>query len=359
MNHIGILLTNIGSPEKPDVKHVRSFLREFLIDPMVLDIHPVLRFLLVYGVILPLRPRKTAKAYQEVWTPEGSPLIVYSRRFMGELFSSLKGNQLRSFPLDPSLPVDPSLLKKLGMAYGRPSMKEGLDELVAQGCTTIVLFPLFPHEALATSDASVVAFNNLIKDVKQIKKVKIIPPFFNDLGYLNALIELIKESWHEGHWDHLIFSFHGLPMRHLEKKGCAHTKTCSKPLPCENLTESNLHCYRAQCFYTVRAVVDALGIGADQYSVGFQSRFGSDQWTQPNTSEVVKDLASRGMKRVLVACPSFVADCLETLEEIGIREKKNFLKHGGEVLELVPCLNSSPAWVKAAEELVMKELADV
>lgn len=335
----GIILGNLGTPEAPEPKAVGEYLKEFLMDPLVIDKPFWFRWLLVNLIIVPFRKKKSAHAYQSVWTEKGSPLLVYSE----ELKNILQ-------KISPQTPV------VLGMNYGEPSLQTAFEQL--KDCESIVLAPLYPQYALSSYEtwkqkAICVAQSMAVK-----AQLKWVPPFFQDEEYIDSEAHLIQK--HLGSkkigvdFDHLLFSYHGLPVRHLQKldttkKYCSVQSNC-----CEQITDVNKNCYRAQSYKTTHLIADKLGLKKTQYSVSFQSRLGRDPWIQPFTDEVIMKLPSQGVKRLVVAVPSFVADCLETLEEIQMRAKEDFLKAGGEEFLLVPCLNADPYWAENLLKMINK-----
>lgn len=322
----GILLVNLGSPDSPSVPDVRRYLKQFLMDPRVIDSPWLVRKVVVGLFILPFRPRKAAAAYASIWTPEGSPLVVISRRVESLLRTKI------SHPL------------ALGMSYGKPSIESAVSDLATAGVSDILLIPMFPHYAMSTFETVFVAVEDAIKKVAPGTRLQTKPPFYNDSDYIDALVTAATPHLSQG-YDHLLFSYHGLPERHLRKsdptkKHCLMSATC-----CQTPSEAHKTCYRHQIFETTKAFIEKAGIPGDQYSVSFQSRLGRDPWLQPYTDDAIKELAAKGVKKLLVICPSFVADCLETLEEIGDEGKEEFLEHGGEEFVLVPCMNDHPRWI--------------
>lgn len=328
MRKIGILLINTGTPETPTYLGVRRYLSQFLSDPRVIDISFIARFLLLQFIILPFRSKKSAEAYQKIWTKEGSPLLVYSLSFKNELQKQL-GEAFHVV---------------LGMRYGKPSIEQALKEL--KHCTEIILFPLFPQYASSSTGSALEEVYKHIGTQWNIPNLKSIAPFYKDQFYLKALSKHMQVQLGKLDWDHLVFSFHGLPQHHIEKSGCR--STCALKA-CQNLKESP-YCYRAQCFENVRLLAGNLNLDSSKYSVAFQSRLGRRPWIKPYFDEELPLLLQKGIKKVAVICPSFVADCLETLEEIQIRARESWRALGGEELYLIPCLNDDEAWVKACAE---------
>ena len=334
MNRQGVLLINLGSPDSPAVADVRSYLREFLMDPRVLDIPWPIRAFVVHCCILPSRPRHSAEAYAGIWTPEGSPLVATSRKIQCAL-------QQR---LGASVPVE------LAMRYQNPGIASSIASLRSKGVEDLLVMPLFPHYAMSSYETAAVRARELAAKLAPEIRLRIAPPFFNDPAYIQALTASASEYLAKD-YDHLLFSFHGLPERHLRKAdptGCHCLKT---PDCCERPSPAHPTCYRAQCLATVRAFTATVGITTNKFSVAFQSRLGSDPWLKPSTDSELVRLAQNGVKNLLVLCPSFVADCLETLEEIAMRGRETFLGAGGEKFSVIPCLNAHPQWIDALETL--------
>ncbi len=327
----GVLLVNLGSPDSTSTRDVRKYLDEFLMDKRVIDTSYLMRVFLVRGIILNTRPKKTAAAYKKIWWKEGSPLIEISRRVTEKI-------QAKS-----DIPVE------MAMRYGSPSMKSGIQKLADQGVTEIFMIPLYPQFAMASTETVVVLANKLIK--KHFPQIKLIdvPAFYNKPDYIEVLSNSIKRKLEEEKPDHLLFSYHGLPERHLQltdvaKSHCKIDGTC-----CNTPSPAHEFCYRHQCYETTKLVVEKLGLKEEEYSVSFQSRLGKDPWIQPFTDVVIKDLPEKGIKKLSVVIPSFVADCLETLEEIAMEAKKSFLESGGEEFNTIPCLNEDEDWIEVLE----------
>lgn len=330
----GVLLVNLGTPDAPETGAVRRYLRPFLSDPRVIDIPAAVRWFLVNLIILPLRPRKSAEAYREVWTDEGSPLLVH-----GKALRDAVSERLADVPVE------------LAMRYGNPSIQRGLDALHAQSCDRIVVFPLYPQYASSSTGSTLEVVYKTMAEEWNTPHVTVVPPFFDDEGFVKAFAAVGRPTLEELQPDHVLMSFHGLPERHMTKsdEGEGH---CLSDGCCERMVDANRNCYRAQCYVTARALAAELGLEEGTWSVAFQSRLGRTPWIQPYTDEVLPALAKKGVKRVAVYCPAFVADCLETIEEIGMRAKEDFTEAGGERLELVPSLNASEAWADAATALI-------
>jgi ferrochelatase len=335
---LGVLLVNLGTPDAPETGAVRRYLREFLSDPRVIDIHPIARFLLLEGVILPFRPAKSAEAYRKVWTQDGSPLLLESRQLEAKIRERL----------------EPEMLVEFAMRYGNPSLGSALDKLHARGARQLFIAPLYPQYSSAATGSTVEAVFAALNKRDVVPPLSTLPAFYDDAGFLDAFAARGKEVIAREKPDHLLFSFHGLPERQIRKadhsgKHCLASANC-----CDSIGLANSDCYRAQSFATARSLASRLGLSAADYTVCFQSRLGRTPWISPYTDLVIPALAKAGKKRLAVFCPAFVADCLETLEEIQLRARDQFLSCGGEALTLVPSLNASPEWVAALAALIRK-----
>jgi len=309
---IGVLYVNLGSPSAPTTSAVRAFLDEFLGDPLVVDVNRFLWWLIRKGIVLPFRGPKSAALYRSIWAPEGSPLLVFSRRFASELAGELGAG----------------FHVTLAMRYGRPSLAEGLDELVRAGCERVVVLTAFPQASRTTTGTVERALRAEVERRGGEPRLEFVPAYFADPGYVAALAESVREAAGGTRADAMVFSFHGLPQRYVDG---------GDP-------------YREHCEATARALAAALELSPGDWRMAYQSRFGREPWLEPDVTSVAPELA-RGGKRVLVCAPSFTTDCLETLEELGQRLREECERHGGEML-LVPCLNARPAWVRAAAALV-------
>ncbi|MCK6572851.1 ferrochelatase [Myxococcota bacterium] len=338
-NRTGVLLVNLGTPEAPHTAEVRRYLREFLSDPRVIDMNPLGRFLLLNLIILPFRPARSAEAYEKIWTPEGSPLLVYGRQLAEGVARAL-----------------PEAEVVLAMRYGQPSLAAGLDRLRAAGCDHIVVVPLYPQYASSTTGSTLEAVYALAAERWNTPFIQVLPPFFDDAAFLAAFAAQGRDVLAELKPEHVLFSFHGLPERQVRKSDEVGDHCLVKADCCAVLTHANRNCYRAQCVATARGIAERLGLEASAYSVAFQSRLGRVPWIRPYTDDVLTELAGRGVRRVAVFCPAFVADCLETIEEIGLRAVESFKAAGGEQLALVPSLNASPAWIDALAALIRPRL---
>ncbi len=327
MRNKAVLLLNLGSPRSTSTADVRTYLREFLLDGRVLDVNPVLRRLIVEAFILPFRPKKSAEAYATVWTPEGSPLVVMSRR-QQELLA-------RRSPV----PVH------LAMRYGEPSIADTVRELAAGGVEEVLLMPLYPHYAMSSYETVVVRVMEEIAKVKPGLRTTLLQPFYQDPGYIEALAAATAPHLGQD-YDRLIFSYHGVPERHLRKSDPSHAHCLTTPDCCHCPHPAHATCYRHQCVRTMELLIERLSIPRDKAMLCFQSRLGRDPWLTPQTDITVERLGHEGVKKILVICPSFVTDCLETLEEIAVGALETFHEAGGESLKLIPCLNDHPAWIE-------------
>lgn len=340
LHRTGILLINLGTPDAPEPGPVRRYLREFLSDPRVIDINPIGRALLLYLIILPFRPRRSAEAYRKIWTAEGSPLLQHGRALVERLRERI-----------PEHPIE------LGMRYGSPSIEHALEQLRAQGCDRIIALPLYPQYASSSTGSSVEEVYRVAARLWNTPYLSVVPAFYDQPGFIDSFATVTRETFAGFEPDHVLFSFHGVPERQVVRS--ADASIClAKPDCCDSLVPGNRNCYRAQCYATARSLAQTLGLGeaGERWSVSFQSRLGRTPWIRPYTDEVVPALARQGSKRLAVVCPAFVADCLETIEEIGMRAQEQFQAAGGEQLRLVPSLNSHPTWVGAVEELVRAQL---
>ena len=339
MNKQGVLLINLGSPDSTSVRDVRKYLGEFLMDERVLDAPYLIRWCIVNLAILPSRPKHSAEAYKEIWTDQGSPLVVTSKNVQRDLQQRMGEN----------VPV------ALAMRYQSPSIESALKSLQDQGVRDLLVIPLFPHYAMSSFETAYVRAQELAAKIAPEMKLKIIGPYYNDPGYIAALVASASDFL-QSDYDHLLFSFHGLPERHLRKADTTGAHCMKSPNCCETPSRAHNTCYRAQCFATVRAFVAAAGVAEGEYSTAFQSRLGRDPWLKPYTDLELERLAKSGVKKLLVICPAFVSDCLETLEEIAMRGREIFIGAGGESFNLIPCLNEHPRWLEALEKLVRRNL---
>lgn len=332
----GILLLNLGTPEQPNPRSVKRYLDEFLMDPWVIDLPFLLRWMLVKICITPRRSHTSAEAYRSIWTQRGSPL----RFHLQDLTEALQA----------ALP-DQSVFQ--AMRYGKPSLMEAFQQIREQGINRLKVFPLYPQYSLAATESSLQEVRRVASLMGWIGDLTFVPPFFNQPEFIEAYAAVFQQAFSSFQADHLLFSFHGLPERHLKKVSSA---CLSQPHCCEKLPP---RCYRAQCLETARLLALAFEARRNQlsqpsplpWSVCFQSRLGRDPWIQPDLPAVLVQLAKQpSVRRLVVVCPSFVADCLETLEEVGLRARQQWLAQGGLDLLLIPSLNASPEWVDALKK---------
>ena len=324
----GALLVNLGSPNSTSVKDVKNYLDEFLMDKRVIDIPYLVRAFVVKGIILNTRPKKSAEAYKKIWWDEGSPLIVLSERLH------------KKVQTQTNIPVE------LAMRYGNPSIKSGIQKLANKGVTEIYLIPLYPQFAMATTETIVVLANKIVK--KQFPNIKItdVPAFYKQPDYIEALSNSIKKHLEKTKPDHLLFSYHGVPERHIKKSDVTKSHCKIDGSCCNSPSAAHEFCYRHQCYETTKLVADKLNLNEGFFSTSFQSRLGRDPWLQPYTDKTIDDFAQNGVKNLAVVTPAFVSDCLETLEEIGMEAKHSFKENGGIDFSTIPCLNDDDAWVK-------------
>lgn len=334
-----VVLMNLGSPDSTEVKDVRRYLDEFLMDERVIDKPWLLRAFLVKGIIVPFRAPKSAEAYKSIWTAKGSPLIVLSE-------------QLRE-ALDKV--VDEPVV--IAMRYGNPSPKKAYDDLLAKNpdLEEVILVPMYPHYAMSSYETAVEYAKEQHQKGRYKFRLTTIKPYYDNEEYLEALCESMK-PYLQGEYDHILFSYHGVPERHIYKgdvtgQHCLKVANC-----CETPSPAHKYCYRHQCLVTTKLVTERLGIPADKWTMSFQSRLGREEWLKPYTATRLEELPKGGVKKLLVVCPAFVSDCLETLEEIAEEGKETFLHAGGESFQMIPCLNVHPLWVGALARWV-KEYA--
>ncbi|MBD8593802.1 ferrochelatase [Pseudomonas sp. CFBP 8758] len=333
MTDHALLLVNLGSPASTQVADVRSYLNQFLMDPYVIDVPWPLRRLIV-SLILVKRPVQSAHAYASIWWEDGSPLVVLTRRLQ-----AVMAEQWRHGPVE------------VAMRYGEPSLDTALARLAEQGVQKVTLAPLYPQFAQSTVTTVIEQARKVVRERKLAMQFSVLQPFYDQPEYVDALVASAKPYLAQPH-DHLLMSFHGLPERHLTKIDptgghCLRTADCCQNAPPEVLAV----CYRAQCLRTASAFAERMGLADGSWSVSFQSRLGRAKWIEPYTEARLDELAKQGVKKLLVMCPAFVADCIETLEEIGDRGREQFCEAGGEELVLVPCLNDHPQWGEALNTL--------
>jgi ferrochelatase len=324
----GVLLVNLGSPDSTSVKDVRNYLDEFLMDERVIDTPYLLRAFIVKGIILNTRPKKSAAAYKKIWWPEGSPLIVLSKRLQDKVQKQV------------SVPVE------LAMRYGNPSIESGLQALYDKGVTEVLLMPLYPQFAMATTETILVLAEKIRREKFPNMEFTILPAFYNQPDYIRDLSNSIKDSLTNFNADYVLFSYHGVPERHIKKSDVTKSHCKIDGSCCNTPSKAHEFCYRHQCFETTKQVAEFLGLEEGKFSTSFQSRLGRDPWLQPYTDATIDGLAQKGIKNLAVVTPAFVSDCLETLEEIGMEAAHSFKENGGEEFLSVPCLNDGDDWCK-------------
>jgi ferrochelatase len=324
----GVLMVNLGSPDSPEPKDVKPYLEEFLMDERVIDVPRWLRTFLVKGIILNTRPKKSAKAYKKIWWDEGSPLIVLSERLQKKV-------QLQS-----SIPI------ALAMRYGKPSIATGLAELHEKGVDEVLLMPLYPQHAMATTETIVVLAEQIRAEHYPKMQFTHLPAFYNHPDYVRVLSNSIQEFLQQKEWEHILFSYHGIPERHIRKTDVTKSHCTIDGQCCQKPSKAHQYCYRHQCYETTRQVAEFLELKQGSYSTSFQSRLAGDKWLQPYTDKTVENFAKSGTKKMAIVTPAFVSDCLETLEEIGMEAAEDFEENGGQKLHVVPCINDRDDWVK-------------
>lgn len=322
----GALLVNLGSPNSTSVKDVRNYLDEFLMDKRVIDTPYLLRAFVVKGIILNTRPKKSAEAYKKIWWDEGSPLIVLSERL------------LKKVQTTSDVPIE------LAMRYGKPSIQSGIEKLVNKGVTEILLIPLYPQFAMATTETIVVLANKIIKKKYPNVTITDLPAFYNKEDYIQVLSNSVQQKIEQEKPDHLLFSYHGVPERHIRKSDITKSHCKIDGSCCNTPSPAHEFCYRHQCYETTKQVASTLNLKEGFYSTSFQSRLGRDPWLQPYTDQTIEEYAKKGIKKLAVVTPAFVSDCLETLEEIGMEAKEDFIGNGGEKFTSIPCLNDNDEW---------------
>jgi len=330
----GIILMNLGSPDSTGVNDVRKYLHEFLMDGRVIDMSYLSRLLLVKGIIVPFRAFKSAEAYKTIWWKEGSPLIELTKQLQAAVQHQMEE------------PVT------IAMRYGSPSPKDAYDELLKRvdGLEEVILFPLYPHYAMSSYETAVEYMKAVHVKGKYKFKLITIKPCYNNADYINAMAENMK-SYLNQEYDHILFSYHGVPARHIKKSDitgshCLQIENC-----CNIDSPAHKFCYRHQCFTTTKLITSQLNIPAGKYSISFQSRLGKG-WLEPFTDIRLEQMPGEGIKKLLIVCPAFVSDCLETLEEIAGRGKESFLHAGGESYTMIPCLNVHPLWVNTISKWI-------
>ena len=333
---IGVVLVNTGTPKSTDTGDVRRYLRQFLSDPRVIDLHPLARFLLLELIILPFRPAKSAHAYKRIWTTRGSPLLTNGIDLVAGVQAAFGD----------------TAVVRLGMQFGQPSIPDALDDLQAQGIDRVAILPLFPQYAAASFGSAAAAALSHAASRWTVPQVHIVAPFFDHPGFVQTLADHAKRHLTALQPDHILLSYHGVPERHCKKTDTTGQHCLQRPDCCDTLVTANRNCYRAQCMETSRQLMQLLQLDPATTSTCFQSRLGRTPWIKPYTDDVIVQLGKQGVRKVAVLEPSFVADCLETLEEIGMRGAEDFVAAGGGSLHLVPALNAEPAWAAAVAGMI-------
>jgi ferrochelatase len=332
----GVILLNLGTPDNCDPKSVYVYLKQFLNDPRVIDLPKLIRYILVNFIIIPFRYKKSAHAYREIWSSKGSPLLTNSQDLLNELRKKF----------------DSSVQIELGMRYGNPSIESAFNAL--KGCEKIIAVPLFPQYSSAATGSAIEELLRLQASEWNIPEISIIRDFFNNPDFIAAYASVIKEHLKDKNIETLIFSFHGLPERHIDKSKCR--SICSRTEPCPRPDNLNTYCYRAQCYETSRLIAEQLNLNPSEYVVSFQSRLGKTPWIKPYTDLLLDELRDKKIENIAVVCPSFVSDCLETLEEINLRARSQWLERGGLDFVFIPCVNTHPTWVEGIANMIRSRL---
>ena len=333
----GVLLANLGSPDSPDVSAVRRYLKEFLMDGRVLDAPTPIRWMIVNLFILPFRPKNSAHAYQQIWEKDGSPLILHSKRLKERVSAELD-----------DLPIS------LGMRYGNPSLKEAADQLRAQGVEKVLLVPLYPHYAMSSFETVVAKVQENESSEDNPMDISVMPAFYNRDTYIDALYASAHDSLKQS-FDHYLFSYHGLPERHLRKSDITGQHCLKVDNCCSVDSSAHQFCYRHQVMETSKLFASKANLPQGKWSVAFQSRLGRDPWLNPNTADRVVELAEQGIKKLWVIAPSFVSDCLETLEELEMQIADDFKAAGGELFYYTPAMNTHDSWIKSLSTLISEQ----
>ncbi len=330
----GILIVNLGSPRSPTVPAVKSFLREFLMDPYVIDIPYIARWILVNGIICTFRPKSVVPKYKSIWTKYGSPLVYNTYNLKTKLEEKLGDN----------------FAVEIGMRYGSPSIKQALESFAERNIQDITVFQMYPQQAMSTTTSNESLINKLAKDLKL--NIRYTPPFYQSDGFINCLAEIAKEVLQDKKWQHFIISYHGIPKRHTTKQ--SQNPKCGTPGCCDKFEIQN--CYKAQCEQTSRLLAKKLGLTRDQYTVSFQSRLNKN-WIEPFTDKILVEYAQKGIRDIAIISPSFVADCLETVQELQLQERDRFSSAGGHSFTYIPCLNDRASWVDEVAKMIVGSIA--
>lgn len=332
----GVLLVNLGSPESPEPKDVKTYLGEFLMDERVIDVPLWARTLLVKGIILNTRPKASAAAYKKIWWEEGSPLIVISERLKDKIQKQVE------------IPI------ALAMRYGSMTIKKGLQELVDKGVDEVFLIPLYPQFAMATTETILVLAEEVRKAHFPNLKINDLPAFYNNAEYIEVLSESISRHLKGNEYEHLLFSYHGVPERHIRKSDVTKSHCKIDGSCCMTPSKAHEFCYKHQCLEVTRLVAEKLDLKEGTYSTSFQSRLGFDPWLQPYTDRTIERLGKQGIKNMAIVTPAFVSDCLETLEEIAMEGAEIFHEMGGQNFTTIPCLNDDDNWVALLSKWIKK-----
>lgn len=333
MNTIkSVFLINLGTPDHADARSVRRYLRQFLNDPRVIDLPTWVRWPLVNLFIVPFRYKKTAALYQKIWSKLGSPLLVNSKLMQQDL----------------AVKLGPGYQVELGMRYGNPSIPFALQQF--KKSDTIIVIPLFPQYSSAANGSAIEKLFESLSANWNMPNIRILNDFYQHPGFIRAFAEKIKNTIQDKKIDLVVFSYHGLPERHIHKSDCQ--AQCDHVSACPMMSNDNRFCYRAQCYATTQLIANELNLNADQYVVSFQSRLGRTPWIKPYTDLLMMELRKKGIKSIAIVSPSFVADCLETLEEMNIRTRKQWIELGGTDFTFIPCINNDPLWINALAEMV-------
>lgn len=332
MNKKAVLLINLGTPDDCRPQAVRRYLREFLNDPRVIDLPTAIRIPLVNALIVPFRFKKSAAAYAKIWGPDGSPLLTNTEKMQAALAAVL----------------GPDYQVELGMRYGKPSIFTALEKI--RDASELLVFPLFPQYSSAATGSAIEKVLSYVMRRWNVPALHVVRDFYNHPGFIAAYADVIREHTANKKIDLLLFSYHGLPERHIAKSECQ--AVCDHINACPVIDDKNRFCYRAQCYATSELLAEKIGLSLEHYAVAFQSRLGRTPWIKPYTDQLLPELVQKGIKNIAVACPSFVADCLETLEEVDIRTREQWHAAGGQTFYFIPCLNFSPIWIKALAEIV-------
>lgn len=333
-NTTDILLINLGTPSSPTQKAITNYLREFLKDPRVIDIKNPWRWIFVNSLIVPFRKQRTTFAYQQIWQKEGSPLLIHSKNLTTDL-ANILGEKYRV---------------KLAMRYGEPSIEKAIAAFMNDPSERLLIIPLYPQYSSAANGTALEKIFDLIKCYHNIPAINVIKPFYDHPLFIDSYAAMIQETLSQHDWDFMLFAYHGLPERHIEKSGCD-LKFCDRQNSCPP-TVQNPFCYRQQCFITTRALAQKLNLYPSQYQICFQSRLGKLPWIKPYADEMLPLLSAQGIRNLAVVSPSFICDCLETLEESGIRLRKVWQELGGREFILIPSLNNHPKWVDALSMMI-------